>query len=801
LLSAACAALTFAIGCMVLVGWEAHVAWMTRVLPRSVAMRPLAAASFVLGAVALGLLLAGGRARSVGRAAGALVMLDGLGAVFEYAIGKDLHFDRLVFGRSVIEAGDLYPGKSSLDAAVAFVLLGFALLLSRPRGRLLVRDMLAAAAGTIAGVVALGYAYGATSLYGAPPFTMSLLAAVAICLLALGILLESPERGLLRMLVHGTVGGAVARRLVPVTTVLPIALSLGLILVGPHDLKLAAALLVAALVVTFTAVVLWNASGLELIDLERMRADENLRRATDVVSAVTGAALRRLSERDLLVNLCQRVKDLFETDTASILLADEQRRELVVAASVGMQAEVEAKIRVPFGHGVAGRIFVKGAPMMVPDLSQIDVVSPVLRENIRSMLGAPLVAPDGRTVGVIHVGTRRPRHFTEAEQRLMVLTADRLASAVTLAKTQQELRASEEHLRAERARLETILTSAPHGIVYVAMGGSVESNPAADRLTGYPPVQRMDGLRADFLRRPDGTPLPREEWPAERALRGEIVSRQELQVTRPDATRLPVLISGAPVRGPGDRVTGAVLAFEDITVFKELERLRDEFASIVAHDLRNPISSILMNAEVMLRQAQGRDTLEVRAAAVERIRRAAAHLGDMVKDLLDASRIEVDRLALDRKPLPSRTTVETIVEQVRPTLGEHPVKVATEGEPAPILVDPLRFDQILTNLLENAAKYSPRDAPIDVKVAPSEDGVEVSVKDEGMGIAPEDIPRLFDRFYQAKRAREMRAGLGLGLYITRGLVAAHGGRIWVDSEPAHGSTFHVWLPSAQHSPH
>jgi signal transduction histidine kinase len=74
--------------------------------------------------------------------------------------------------------------------------------------------------------------------------------------------------------------------------------------------------------------------------------------------------------------------------------------------------------------------------------------------------------------------------------------------------------------------------------------------------------------------------------------------------------------------------------------------------------------------------------------------------------------------------------------------------------------------------------------------------VEVSVKDEGMGIAPEEMPLLFDRFYQAKRAREMRAGLGLGLYIVHGLVAAHGGRIWVDSEPAHGSTFHVWLPSA-----
>ncbi len=570
-------------------------------------------------------------------------MLDGLGALLEYALGKDLHFDRHIFGRGLIDRGGLYPGMLSLDAAAAFTLLGVALLLSRARRPHLVRDGLATVAGAIAVVVVLGYAYGATSLYGVPPFAMALPTAIGVYLLALGILMEAPEGGVLRMLVHGTTGGAVARRLVPVATVLPIALSLVLVVLGPHDLKLAAALLVAGVVVAFTAVVLWNASALERSDVQRVRSDENLQRATD------------------------------------------------------------------------------------------------------------------------------------------------------------DLRASEAYLRAERARLTTILTNAPHGIVFIDAGsGRVETNPAAQKMTGRPPSgYRLDELPADLVRRPEGSPLPREDWPGERALRGESVSRVEVLVTRGDGTCAPVLMSAAPIRDAVDRVTGAVLAFEDITVFKELERLRDEFASIVAHDLRNPVSSILMNAEMLLRQAKGRDAVEVRTNALERIRKAAARLGDMVNDLLDASRIEVERLTLDRKLVPSRTTVEAIVDQVRPTLGDHPVKVATEGEPGAILVDPGRFDQILTNLLENAAKYSPRDAPIDVNVAPSAEGVEVAVKDRGIGIPPEEMPRLFDRFYQTKRARQMRAGLGLGLYIVHGLVAAHGGRIWVDSEPAHGSTFHVWLPSAQ----
>ena len=642
-LSGACAALTFALGCMVLAGWETHTPWLRSVLPRFVAMRPLTAAAFVLGGIALALLLAGGRARTAGRIVGSLLVLDGLGALLEYALGTDFHFDRLVFGSDVVELGDgLYPGRLSLDAAVGLVLLGVAFAISRPRGKLVLRDLLAVVACTIAGVVALGYAYGATRLYGVAPFAMAPNTAIGFILLATGLLLEDPRRGLLRMLAHGTVGGVMARRLLPLTTLLPFAVGLVVAVIGPrldtYGVRLGAAMLVGALIVTFTVVILWNASGLERMDLQRRLANESLRR-------------------------------------------------------------------------------------------------------------------------------------------------------------------SEAVLRAERSRLATILERAAHGIVFIDSSGEhLEANPAAEAIVGMPVSGRtLDDLSVDLCD-PGGRPLQHDEWPGVRALRGESVSGFELVVARADGTSLPVAVSATPVRDAGGAVTGAVLMLQDITVYKELDRLRDEFASIVAHDLRNPISAILMNVEVILREAEGRPTVEVSTSVLERIHRAGARLGDMVKDLIDASRIEVERLPLDRKRVRSTEAVEAIVEQVRPTLGEHPVHLATEGEPAPILVDAVRFDQILTNLLENAAKYSPKAAPIDVKVAPSDGGVDVSVSDEGMGIAPEDIPLLFDRFYQSKRAREMKTGLGLGLYIVRGLVEAHGGRIWVDSRLEHGSTFHVWLPSAPAQP-
>jgi signal transduction histidine kinase len=135
-----------------------------------------------------------------------------------------------------------------------------------------------------------------------------------------------------------------------------------------------------------------------------------------------------------------------------------------------------------------------------------------------------------------------------------------------------------------------------------------------------------------------------------------------------------------------------------------------------------------------------------------------------------------------------------VLKQVELTLGDRRVSLRVDDETPPVSVDPLRLDQVLTNVLENAAKYSTEGAPIELRVSASSGGAEVAVTDHGPGIDPEDMPRLFDRYYQTQRAREKKSGLGLGLYITKGLVEAHGGRMWVESTRGVGSTFYLWLP-------
>jgi signal transduction histidine kinase len=240
---------------------------------------------------------------------------------------------------------------------------------------------------------------------------------------------------------------------------------------------------------------------------------------------------------------------------------------------------------------------------------------------------------------------------------------------------------------------------------------------------------------------------------------------------------------------------GALLGHHEdrlIASQRELDRLREEFAAVIAHDLRSPIQTLQLQTDRLLEEVTG-DEVRVPSEAVRRLRRSAARLAGMVGDLLDASRLEASRLVLNPRRVSAGTAITEVIDRIRPLLGDHPVSMEVVGAPPEIDADPGRLDQILTNLLENAAKYSGPAAPIRVRVEAEGEGTSISVADQGIGIADDEMPRLFDRFYQAKRARKKKSGLGLGLYITKGLVEAHRGRISVESALGRGSTFHVWL--------
>ena len=211
---------------------------------------------------------------------------------------------------------------------------------------------------------------------------------------------------------------------------------------------------------------------------------------------------------------------------------------------------------------------------------------------------------------------------------------------------------------------------------------------------------------------------------------------------------------------------------------------------MVTHDLKTPLTSIKGLAQLMLRRQA------FNPQALETIVGQSNHLERLINDLLDVARMEAGRLDLQLAPVDLGQLAQLATAQAQATTTRHTIRVEIAEQPMIHAWDGDRIRQILINLLTNAIKYSPDGGEVVVRVADDPEGQQatVSVIDGGLGIAPDILPRLFSRFYRAEASLTAGEGLGLGLYISRSLVVAHGGRIWVDSTPGAGSTFTFTLP-------
>jgi signal transduction histidine kinase len=230
----------------------------------------------------------------------------------------------------------------------------------------------------------------------------------------------------------------------------------------------------------------------------------------------------------------------------------------------------------------------------------------------------------------------------------------------------------------------------------------------------------------------------------------------------------------------------------------QVEHLRDEFISLVAHDLRTPLSTVTLGVTALERLPADAHGTDREARTLRAIAASARAMTRIVGDLLDASRLEARRLAvaperLDLGPLLLRLVEWAPAEALR----GHRVQLAPPGPLPPVLADPVRVEQVLANLLSNAGKYSPAQSTILLEARAGPEEVTLSVTNDGEGIAAPDLQRVFSRHFRTRSAQHGRApGLGLGLYIARGLVEAQGGRIWAESEPGRRTTFSFTLPRA-----
>jgi len=264
-------------------------------------------------------------------------------------------------------------------------------------------------------------------------------------------------------------------------------------------------------------------------------------------------------------------------------------------------------------------------------------------------------------------------------------------------------------------------------------------------------------------------------------------------ILRKDGRSVIVAHSAAPLYGRDGEVMGAVSVLRDISKEEELSRLKSEFISMVSHELRSPLANINASADLMLQtdldDALKREMLEI-------ICSQSTLLAEFVEDILDAARLEEGKLQLHLEPVALLPLIKGLVDSFRARTSKHRFEVLALERLPLVLADESKVEVILGNLLENAIGYSPQGGTITVQAREQAgEGVVVTVADEGIGIPPEHQERLFQRFYRvdASDAREVY-GHGLGLYITRKLVEAQGGRIWLESEVGKGSRFSFTLP-------
>jgi signal transduction histidine kinase len=224
-------------------------------------------------------------------------------------------------------------------------------------------------------------------------------------------------------------------------------------------------------------------------------------------------------------------------------------------------------------------------------------------------------------------------------------------------------------------------------------------------------------------------------------------------------------------------------------------RARDDLMAIVSHDLQNPLSAILIGIASISQDSSGGDPTRFRKR-LERMERGAQRMSRLIQDLLDTASIESGRLSVAATPLEVAPQIVEALEVMQPSARSKSLRLEGElpAELPAVCADSARFQQVFVNLLSNAIKFTPAGGTISVGAEASEGAVTFSVRDTGPGIPEEDVSRLFDRFWQARHTA--RLGTGLGLFIVKGIVETHGGRIWVESKLGVGSTFFFTLPAA-----
>ncbi len=504
----------------------------------------------------------------------------------------------------------------------------------------------------------------------------------------------------------------------------------------------------------------------------------------------------RVRQRDYLLEISRALTQ--ELDLQKLLARILRISIEMLAGQAGIIALKEQEgWRVATAHGIAPAFLSYLAPLLAEEnVRELDVreLNRMLKEltytvSMGLLNGTALpLAAHGQVIGVIFIFRNYPDLFTHNDRVLLQSFADQAAIAVFNAQLYGQI-------SYEKQRLDALLDSAADGILILNADLTIErANDAFERLYGKTHDQLANLPHDEIIRwasEPQDATLNEaiaNGWP----LTPNATLYVEGDLERDLPPPLPVGVTYAPLLSPEGKLRNIIVSVRDITHFRTADEMKATFISIVSHELRTPVALIKGYASTLRRDDAKWDkhTISDSLAVIEE---EADRLSKMVDDLLDASRLQAGGLSLNRADVSLPILSSRVVERFATQSKKHAI-VTDFPEKFPIvLADETRVEQVIVNLVSNSLKYALK-GEIKISGQARPEQVIVCVSDEGPGIEAKDLPHIFDRFYRSSKAVKQTKGAGLGLYLARAIVEAHGGRIWADPKPDSGARICFSLP-------
>jgi len=504
----------------------------------------------------------------------------------------------------------------------------------------------------------------------------------------------------------------------------------------------------------------------------------------------------RVRQRDYLLEISRALTQ--ELDLEKLLARILRISIEMLAGQAGLIALKEPDgWRVAAAHGIAPAFLSYLTPLLAEEkVRELDVreLNRMLKEltytasmGLYNGTALPLAA-HRQVIGVIFIFRNYADLFTQNDRILLQSFADQAAIAVFNARLYGQV-------NYEKQRLDALLDSAADGILILNTDHTVERcNVSFEKLYGEARDNIIGKEHSQIIRwdgDPQGKTLESAEaggWPL--TSNATLYVEGDLQRSLPPS--VPVGATYAPLISNDGKLRNIIVAVRDITHFRTADEIKSTFISIVSHELRTPVALIKGYASTLRRDDAKWDkaTINDSLAVIEE---EADRLSKMIDDLLDASRLQAGGLTLNRADVSLEALSKRVAEKFSTQSGKHTIVTHFSKNFPVILADESRVEQVIANLVSNALKYAAK-GEIEITGQTRPEQVIICVSDEGPGIEAKDLPHIFDRFYRSKGAVKNTKGAGLGLYLARAIVEAHGGRIWADPVPDSGARICFSLP-------